>query len=229
MTDRTHIRKQKLRDAERIAADLFQTITATGLITAGKTEQGLSEEIFALAEKHFGIKKHWHKRIVRAGANTLCTYDENPPDLTLQPDDILFLDFGPIIDEWEADFGRTYVLGSDPDKLKLRDDLERAWIRGRDWFHSQPDVTGAEFYRYILTLARDYGWEFGGDAAGHLVGKFPHERSPIGSTEFYIHPSNHSSMFSTDADGNTREWILEIHFIDRTKQIGGFFEQLLTA
>ena len=28
-------------------------------------------------------------------------------------DDILFLDFGPIFEEWEADFGRTFVLGDD--------------------------------------------------------------------------------------------------------------------
>ena len=26
-----------------------------------------------------------------------------------------------------------------------------------------------------------------------------------------------------------RDWILEIHFVDRPRQIGGFFEQLLTV
>ena len=34
----------------------------------------------------------------------------------LTDDDILFLDLGPIFAEWEADFGRTYVLGDDPVK-----------------------------------------------------------------------------------------------------------------
>jgi hypothetical protein len=33
-------------------------------------------------------------RIVRAGRNTLAPYDENPPDLTVGEDDILFLDLG---------------------------------------------------------------------------------------------------------------------------------------
>jgi Xaa-Pro dipeptidase len=28
-------------------------------------------------------------------------------------DDIVFCDFGPVSEEWEADFGRTFVLGSD--------------------------------------------------------------------------------------------------------------------
>jgi hypothetical protein len=35
-------------------------------------------------------------------------------------------------------------------------------------------------------------------------------------------------MLLPDANGNKRHWILEIHFVDREKQIGGFFEQLLT-
>jgi hypothetical protein len=26
-----------------------------------------------------------------------------------------------------------------------------------------------------------------------------------------------------------RHWILEIHFVDRARQIGGFFEELLTV
>ena len=31
-----------------------------------------------------------------------------------------------------------------------------------------------------------------------------------------------------DKSGNTRDWILEIHFVDRGLKIGGFFEQLMT-
>ena len=33
---------------------------------------------------------------------------------------ILFVDFGPILEGWEADFGRTYVIGNNPDKHKLK-------------------------------------------------------------------------------------------------------------
>jgi Xaa-Pro dipeptidase len=32
-----------------------------------------------------------------------------------------------------------------------------------------------------------------------------------------------------DANGVRRHWILEIHFVDRARQIGGFFEELLTV
>jgi hypothetical protein len=43
-----------------------------------------------------------------------------------------------------------------------------------------------------------------------------------------VHKENHNDMFQPDAHGNRRHWILEIHFIDAEKKIGGFFEQLLT-
>jgi hypothetical protein len=32
----------------------------------------------------------------------------------------------------------------------------------------------------------------------------------------------------TDRAGNVAHWILEVHLVDREREIGGFFEQLLT-
>jgi hypothetical protein len=32
-----------------------------------------------------------------------------------------------------------------------------------------------------------------------------------------------------DENGRLRHWILEIHFVDRARKIGGFFEELLTV
>jgi len=32
-----------------------------------------------------------------------------------------------------------------------------------------------------------------------------------------------------DTAGRPRHWILEIHFVDRQRRIGGFFEELLTV
>jgi Xaa-Pro dipeptidase len=36
-------------------------------------------------------------------------------------------------------------------------------------------------------------------------------------------------MRSLDENGAQRHWILEIHFVDRERQIGGFYEELLTV
>lgn len=226
--DATNDVKAKLVQAEHIAEQLFGQITARGLIVPGKTEHDLNEEIFKLAEALFGIKKYWHKRIVRSGENTLFPYSENPPNLTLQEDDILFFDFGPIIEDWEADYGRTYVIGNDPAKHKLKRDIGLAWHEARDWFHGHTALTGAAYWHYIVGLAEKYGYTYGGQLAGHLIGHFPHERLNPGDHGLYIHPQNPNDMFAPDANGNRREWILEIHFVDLDRRIGGFFEQLLT-
>ncbi|HTF29295.1 MAG TPA: M24 family metallopeptidase, partial [Flavitalea sp.] len=94
--------KVKLMEAEAKALHLFKTIEDREIIRAGKSEIQINTEIYNLAFELFGIEKYWHKRIVRAGTNTLKPYDENPPDLTLQKDDIIFLDFGPVFEDWEA-------------------------------------------------------------------------------------------------------------------------------
>lgn len=218
---------EKLIDAEAKATQLFQAIDSRKLITAGKTEKEINTDIYSLAFELFGIEKYWHKRIVRAGANTLRPYDDNPPNLIVQKDDILFLDFGPVFEDWEADFGRTYVMGNDPYKHKLKNDIEVAWYETKEWFSKQTKLTASEFYHHIMDVTKKYGWEYGGQLAGHLIGNFPHEKLEPGNHSLYVLPDNHNDMFLPDADGNKRHWILEIHFVDRGKEIGGFFEQLL--
>ena len=217
----------QLIEAERKALDLFNQIEKKGLIVANKSETDLNKEIFELAFELFGIKKYWHKRIVRAGKNTLLPYRENPENLTINEDDILFFDFGPVFEDWEADVGRTYVLGNDPNKLKLKNDVELAWKDARDFYFNNPNLTGSEFYNYVSSLAKKFGWEWAGPIGGHLIGNFPHEIIQGEEIENYIHPDNSKIMNDTDVNGLNREWILEIHFINTDKQIGAFFEQLL--
>lgn len=219
---------QQLIQAEEKAARLFAQIEARGLISAGKTEKDLNTEVMDLAFELFGIKKYWHKRIVRSGKNTLLPYQENPPTLTIQADDILFFDFGPVFDQWEADFGRTYVLGNDPRKIKLKQDVETAWHDGKEFFLSnQATLTGADFYEYTKKLASNYGWEYGNEHCGHLIGNFPHEKIVGEERINYIHSENDILMSAPDQHGNPRQWIYEIHFVDREEEIGGFFEQLM--
>ena len=219
--------KAKLDLAEQKAEQLFLAVENENIIAPGKTEKEVNQEIFDLAKKMFGIEKYWHKRIVRAGANTLHPYDENPPNLTIQEDDIVFVDFGPIFEDFEADYGRTYVIGNDERKLTLKQDVEDAWYEAQEWFLQHTYITGAEFYKYLEILAKRLGWEFGGQIGGHLIGKFPHERIVPENFKLYVHPSNHNDMIAKDANGNTRHWILEIHFVDRENKIGGFFEQIM--
>src|SRR5882757_7717998 len=97
---------ESLIAAQNKAAALFAEVVETGLIRAGKLESELTEEIHSLARSRFGLRRHWHKRIARSGPNTLLTYYDDPADRRITEDDIVYLDFGPVFDEWEADFGR---------------------------------------------------------------------------------------------------------------------------
>jgi len=218
---------KNLVEAEQKAQQLFNEIENKNILIAGNSENKINELIFDLAFNMFGIKKYWHKRIVRCGENTLYPYNENPENLILKKDDILFLDFGPIFEEWEADFGRTYVVGNNPLKKKLNNDIEKAWYEGKKHFNSKTKITGAQLYSYCNGLAKKYGWEFGGEIAGHIIGQYPHEKLEKEDKTNYIHPENHSNMFDLNKKGEKKNWILEIHFVDKEKKIGGFFEQLL--
>jgi len=229
MTALEEERATELREAQSKAEHLFHEVEARGLIRPGITESSLNTDIYALAQEMYGITKYWHKRIVRVGINTLLPYAENPPDLTIGEDDILFLDLGPVFEKWEADFGRTFVLGSDPLKHKMRQDVGRAFAEGKRYFNETPDITGSELYNYAYSLAEKFGWEFGGPIAGHLIGQFPHARIADDKVTLYVHPKSHLPMRSLDEKGQQRHWILEIHFIDRKRQIGGFYEELLTV
>src|SRR5258708_3901976 len=162
--------KQKLALAQQKAKELFNTVEERGLIIPGKSELQLIEEIVEIAKADFGIEKYWHKKIVRVGVNTLQPFNGNPPDRIIQNDDIVVLDFGPIFEGFEADLGRTYIVGNDPLKLKLKKDVEAAWYEAKDWYINQSTLTGAAFFNYVIDLTKRYGYEFGNEIAGHIVG-----------------------------------------------------------
>jgi Xaa-Pro dipeptidase len=217
-----------LLHAQRKAEELFAAVVDERVIAPGKLESEVTTEIHALAQSRFGVRRHWHKRIARAGPNTVRTYHEETEDLRIGADDIVYLDLGPVFEEFEADFGRTYVLGHDPLKHKLVADIEAAFRRGKEYFRSHPDLSCGALYDHVAGLAAEAGWEFGNKTAGHLVGHFPHETAPGEPKPLAIRHGNALRLRDPDAQGRERHWILEIHFVDRERQIGGFFEELLT-
>jgi len=220
--------KEHLIHAQDVSIQFFKAIENNKLIVAGKTESQLNEEISDLGLKEFGIRRHWHKKIVRAGKNTLSIYNEDPPDRTIEEDDILFVDLGPIVKGYEADIGRTYVVGNDSRKLKLKNDVETAWYEIQAWYQHQTTLKASTLFQYAAGKAKEYGWAFGGAIAGHIIGKYPHEQ-PLDpqSLELDVHPDNPNDIFLRDEDGNDRHWILELQFVDKEQGIGGYFEQLL--
>ncbi|KAJ4171479.1 hypothetical protein NW754_013247 [Fusarium falciforme] len=154
-------RAASLVDAQRKAIELFNEIERD-LIRPGISEKELNDKIHALGTERHGVRTHWHKRVIRSGPNTLKPFEENPPDRIIEEDDILIVDLGPVFEAWEADFGRTYVLGDDPHKIKLRDALQPIWVDVKAKYDKNPDMTGEELYKIASAAAEKGG-------ASHLV------------------------------------------------------------
>jgi Xaa-Pro dipeptidase len=225
-------RRAGLVAAEKKALALFDAIEAASLVAPGKTEKELDDEIYELARRDFGVEMHWHKRVVRAGPNTVCIFSDDPPIRTIAPDDIVYLDLGPVFagddEAWEADIGRSYALGGDPDKNRLVADLPRLFEIVKAHYGASPDITGAQLYAVAQGAAREAGWEFGGIIAGHVIGEFPHaQRIPGDRDSHRIAPRNPQRMRDPDPNGHPRHWILEIHLVDKARTFGGFYERLL--
>ena len=199
------------------------------MVRPGTSDRAASAAIHDLARDLFGVTRHWHKRIVRSGPHTLLPYRDDPPDRVISDDDIAFADFGPVFESWEADLGRTFVMGDDPHKLRLRDDVCSAFALGRRRFDADPHITGAQLFAYMNEVASAMGWECGSLHCGHILGEFPHERIEGDKVSLYITPGSDLPMRRAGRAGQPLHWILEVHFVDRARGYGGFFEELLTV
>lgn len=220
-------RLAELQAAEARAMALLDAIETRAFIQPGRTEREVEQDITALALADFGIEKHWHKRICRAGANAKCTARDNPPVLTIAEDDLVHLDLGPVIEQWEADVGRSYVIGSDPEKHRLVGDLAEGFNALRQAYHADRDATGAKLYQFATDWAEARDWTFGGVIAGHVVDEFPHAHLPGEKDWFRINAVNDSRLRDPHQNGTDRFWIGEIHLVSRDGSFAGFYEQLL--
>lgn len=215
-----------LTAAEDRALELLDAIESSALIAPGRSESEVNRAIADIAERDFGITRNWHKRIVRSGINTVCVFSDNPAERVIEADDIVYLDLGPVFEEWEADVGRSYVVGSDPERHALVAALPAVFEQVRSHANLNPDITGAALYDFAVNAAEERGYVFGGSIAGHIVGEFPHARLPDGKDTQRIAPANSTRLSAPDGLGG-RFWIIEIHLLAADRSYGGFYERLL--
>lgn len=219
-------RRIALVEAEKRAETLFDAIEQRNLVRPGRTEREIEQEIYQIALDQFGVEKHWHKRIVRAGENTLTLAADNPPIRNIGDDDIVYVDLGPVFEDWEADLGRTYVLGHHPGG-SLVAALPVVFDRVQAHYHASPDITGEDLYAFAERASEEAGWRFGGAIAGHLVSEFAHAHIPGDKNLNRVMPGNDKRMRDPDELGRERHWILEIHLVEPNGTYGGFYERLL--
>jgi len=225
--DAEQTRWTQLTAAEDLALALCDAIESAGLIAPGRSEVEVNRDIAALAERDFGVTKHWHKRIVRAGINTVCVFSDNPADRVIEANDTVYLDLGPVFEEWEADVGRSYAVGDDPARHALVAALPEVFEEVRAHAASNPEITGAALYEFAVKASEARGYVFGGSIAGHIVGEFPHAHLPDSKDSQRIAPANSTRLSDPDGLGRKRFWIIEIHLLASDRSYGGFYERLL--
>jgi hypothetical protein len=220
-------RRAALEAAEARALGLFAAIERDGLLRPGRSESDVEDDIRELAAREFGVEKHWHRRIVRSGPNSVTTAGDHPPVRLIEEDDIVYLDLGPVFGGWEADIGKSYALGNNPRKQALVAELPRQFEKLQNHFRANPDITGAALYDFALRSAREAGWTFGGKIAGHIISEFAHAQIPGAKDLTRIAPLNDAPMSDPDGNGHPRHWIGEIHLVELDESFGGFYERLL--
>lgn len=225
-------RLAQLIAAEQRALEMLAAIEAAGFVAPGRRESEVDADIAALAERDFGVTRHWHRRLVRAGANTLCTFADTPDERTIEANDTIYLDLGPVFEAntseaWEADIGQTYAVGDDPARHALIAALPQVFEETRAHANANPDIACAELYAQACTAAEQRGYIFGGAIAGHTVGEFPHLTWPGAREHTRIYSENPTRLSDPDHLGRKRFWIIETHLVAPDRSFGGFYERLL--
>ncbi|MBD9429545.1 M24 family metallopeptidase [Achromobacter sp. ACM03] len=176
-----------------------------------------TREAIAVADEHLrrmGASNNWHPTYVRFGPDT-----QSPPiqrtdyDRKLQEHDIFVLDIGPVWDGHEGDYGDTFVLGADADRLRCAEAAREVFRRARlAWLEG---LTGAALYDHASEYARELGCELVREIPGHRVSDFPHAlygKHLLAQADF------------VPADGI---WVLEIQVRDAQRPMGAFYEDVL--
>lgn len=126
--------------------------------------------------------------------------------------DLCFVDVGPIYEDHEADFGRTFVVeGGSSDLAKAS---ERVFQNTGQAWHNQK-LSGVALYDFMESQAKALGFQLNPKMAGHRLGDFPHKL--LSSTKL--------SEFDQCPIKNL--WVLEVHLLNRDGTRGAFFEDLL--
>ncbi|WP_428245784.1 M24 family metallopeptidase [Ferrovibrio sp.] len=207
--------------------DFIAAIIAAGLIRPGRSEREVDHDIYALAQQLYGIDHHWHQRIALAGRNTTADTTLSLPVLRLASQDMVTLDFGPVLEIWGIDIGVSFMLGDAARGQWLHRDLARIHQNLRQAYFDKPDITGAGLHAIAVQAAHDSGWQLGGRHVGHQAGEFPHLHVPWLPQRHRICAENPDRLRQPDALGRPRRWVLRLHLIDPVSGIGAVAKSML--
>jgi methionyl aminopeptidase len=202
-------RLMEVRSRTRKAVHLIADQVAVGMV---------EEEAKAMARavlSELDMRRGWHHIIVRFGPNTTKDFmEKSEKGVVLRPDDIFFVDIGPIYGDTEGDAGDTFVVGANPEHHRAKREVRLIWDEVRDKWYRE-GTTGKELYDFATETAAGYGWKLNLDLSGHRLSDFPHSAhydGPLAEVTFRPNPNL---------------WVLEIAIIHPDGEFGAFYEDLL--
>lgn len=177
-------------------------------VVIGDTEDSLMEKHLEFFPEQ---SRSWHPPKIRIAKDTTCSFrDKSEQRKSIEKGDLFFFDFGPVINDHEADVGQTFRLGDsafeNPAQLVFKK-CEKLW--------QETGLSGTALYEKANQFANELNLIVNPKMAGHRLGDFPHSLFFKGSLQ------------SIDFKPCDHLWVLEIHLIDESKNIGYFYEDIL--
>ena len=173
-----------------------------------------AHELYKKICKYHHIEKNWHPPKLRFGPNTLKTFKEPSDPYTLEDNDIFYVDIGPVVDEHEADYGETFVLGSSFDHKHIADCSQKIFNEVSDYW-KKTKVRGPALYQWAEKRAHELGYKLNMGSDGHRIGDFPH------------HVFFKGAIIECEEALLPNAWILEIQLDHPKLKFGAFFEDIL--
>jgi len=166
-----------------------------------------------ICTKH-GVEKNWHPAKLRFGPNTLKTFKEISDPYTLQDEDIFYVDIGPVVDGHEADYGETFIIGSNYEHRHIADVSKKLFDEVSEYWN-QTRTRGPALYQWASARAKEYGYHLNMGSDGHRIGDFPH------------HVFFKGAIIECEEELLPNAWILEIQLDHPKLKFGAFYEDIL--
>ncbi|MEU4099038.1 hypothetical protein AB0F16_00005 [Streptomyces tanashiensis] len=125
----------------------------------------------------------------------------------------------------ETSFAQTVVLGDDPRRHRLVEDLRGLFTDGREAFRSRENITGGQLHAQVL--APKAAWELTTWHVGRLTGPAVGDSGDTTREEELIAPHNSKPRRRRDQAGFPAHWVMEIQLVDEHRGFGGTLKQLL--
>lgn len=158
----------------------------------------------------FNLEKFYQARNL-----TIKAFREKSDDkVTLQPEDLFFIDIGPVFDGYEGDYGKTFTLGNNLSYLKISTDVQVLFDKAQSlWLEG--NASGIELYQFLKKEADKLGYVLNPAMIGHRLADFPHA----------IYYKGKLGEFTKTPVENL--WVLEVLIRHPSNNFGAFFEDII--